>query len=149
MEDEGSKRKSRESRRARSFDGGSSKNKLEIQDKTRFKKCVSSQVPSNFPNSSGYRVSNPNLKKGKGNNSPTEKPTCGKYSKTHYDDCLKGTDNCFGCGKRRHKVRYCPNVRGKDKSSDQTQESGSNEAPKENRFYALHSRGDQETSLTW
>ena len=35
-------RKSRDAKRERSSDGGSSKNRLEIQDKPRFKKQVSS-----------------------------------------------------------------------------------------------------------
>ena len=37
-------------------------------------------------------------------------------------------------------------MRYKDKGSCQAQASGSNEAPKKNCFYALHSRGDQENS---
>ena len=36
-------------------------------------------------------------------------------------------------------------MKGKDKSG-QAQASGSNEAPKKNRFYALRSMGEQETS---
>ena len=43
------KRKNREFKRAKSFEGGTSKGRLEIQDKPRFKKRVSSQVPSMFP----------------------------------------------------------------------------------------------------
>ena len=35
-----------------------------------------------------------------------------------------GIDNCFGCGKIRHKVRDCPNVRGQEKGSGQAQASG-------------------------
>ena len=56
-------------------------------------------VPSKFPKASGDRVSNPKFKKGKVTNSPTKNPTCGKYCKKHYGDCLKGMDNCFSCGK--------------------------------------------------
>ena len=48
VEEARDKRKSRDAKRAKSFDGGSSKNMLEIQDKSRFKKNVSSQVPSKF-----------------------------------------------------------------------------------------------------
>ena len=59
---------------------------------------------------------------------------------------LRGTDNCFGCGKSGHKVRDCPNVRGQDKGSGKAQASGSSDAPKKNRFYALRSKGEQETS---
>ena len=43
------KRKSRDAKRVRSFDGGSSNNMFEIQDKPKFKKQVSNQVPSNLP----------------------------------------------------------------------------------------------------
>ena len=91
-------------------------------------------------------MSNPKPKKGKGTILPIENPTCGKCGKKHYGDCLKGMENCFGCGKNGHKVRDCPNVSGQDKGSGQTKASGSNEAPKKNRFYALRSKGEQETS---
>ena len=43
------KRRSRDAKMERSFDGSSSKNRLEIQDKPRFKKWLSNQVPSKFP----------------------------------------------------------------------------------------------------
>ena len=49
-----------------------------------------SQVPFKFSKDSGDRVSNPKFKKGKGINSPTEKPTCGKRGKKHNGYCLKG-----------------------------------------------------------
>ena len=39
------KRKSRDAKRVRSFDGGHCINRLDIQDKPRFKKRVSNQVP--------------------------------------------------------------------------------------------------------
>ena len=48
------KRKSRDAKRERSFGGGSSKNRLEIQDKLRFKK----QVPSEFPKDCGDKGNN-------------------------------------------------------------------------------------------
>ena len=51
-------RKSRDAKRARTFDGGSSKNRLEIQDNCKFKKQVSNQGTSKFPNASGDRVDN-------------------------------------------------------------------------------------------
>ena len=80
------RRKSRYAKRARSFDGDSSKNWIEIKDKPGFKKRVSSQVPSKFPKASGDRVSNPKFKKGKGSNSPKEKTTCGRCGKKHYGE---------------------------------------------------------------
>ena len=97
-----SKRKSIDSKRARSFDGGSSNNRLEIQDKPKFKKWISNQVPSQFPRDSGDWMSNSKFKKGKCTNSQTKKPTCGMCGKKHYGDFLKGMDNCFGCGKSGH-----------------------------------------------
>ena len=41
----------------------------------------------------------------------------------------------------------CPNLKSQDKFSEQAQASGSSYAPKNNRFYAIRSRGEQETSL--
>ena len=60
VEEARSNRKSRESKRDRSFDEGSSKNRFEIQDKPKFKKRGSNQVLTEFPRASGDRVSNPN-----------------------------------------------------------------------------------------
>ena len=91
-------------------------------------------------------VSNPKFKKEKGTNSPNEKPTCGKCGKNHYGDCLKGTNNCFRCGKSGHKIRDCPNLKITDKGRGQAQETGSSDAPKKNHFYDLRSRGEKETS---
>ena len=109
------KRKSIDAKRARSFDGGFSEGRLEIQDNPRFKKRVSNQVPFKFYKARDYRLSNPKPKKGRDTSSPTKKPTCGKCGKKHYDDCLKRTNNCFFCGKSGNKVRDFPNVKGKDK----------------------------------
>ena len=60
---------------------------------------------------------------------------------------LKGTNKCSCCGKSWHKIMDFPNVRGQDKGSCKAQASGSNEAPKKKRFYALRSRGEKETFL--
>ncbi|TMW96436.1 hypothetical protein EJD97_007358 [Solanum chilense] len=51
------KKKSRKFKRVKAYEGGTSKGRLEIQDKPRFKKRVSYQVPSNFPNANKDRVS--------------------------------------------------------------------------------------------
>ena len=59
VEEARDKRKNRDAKRERSFDGGSSNNSLEIQDKTRFKKRDANQVPSKFPKASGDKVANP------------------------------------------------------------------------------------------
>ena len=52
-----------------------------------------------FPKAMDDRVSNPKSQKGRGTNSQTKQPTYGKCGNKHYGDCLKGTDNSFGCGK--------------------------------------------------
>ena len=93
-----------------------------------------------------YRVSNLKFKKGKGTNSPNEKSTCGNCGKKHYGNFLKGTDNCFYCGNSGHKMRDYPNFKSQDKGSGQAQASGSSDAPKKKRFYALHSIGEKHTS---
>ena len=68
VEESRAKRKIGDSKRARSFDGGFLKNRIEIQDKPKFKKLGSNQVPTKFTRVSGDRVSNPIFKKGKGTN---------------------------------------------------------------------------------
>ena len=105
VEETGAKRKNRDTNRARSFDGGSSKGRLDIQDKPRFKKRSSNQVPSKFFKAHDDRVSNLKSQKRRGTSSPNKKTTCGKCGKKHYGDCLVATDNCFGCGKSGHKVK--------------------------------------------
>ncbi|TMX04583.1 hypothetical protein EJD97_007266 [Solanum chilense] len=87
-------------------------------------------------------------REGRGTSLTRKKPTCGKCCKKHYGDCLVEMDNCFGYGKSGHKVRDHPNLKGQDKGSGQAQASNFNmDPPKKNHFYALHSRGEQESSL--
>ena len=83
--------------------------------------------------------------KGIGTSSPSEKPTFDECGNKHYGASLIGTDKWISCGKIVHKVWDLSNVKGQDNGA-QTQESGSSDAPKKNRFYALHSRGEQDTS---
>ena len=83
VEEARSRRKSRDAKKARSFDGCSSNGRLQIQDKPRFKKRVSNQVPSKFPKARDYMVSNPKLKKGRYTSSPNKKPTFAKCGKVH------------------------------------------------------------------
>ena len=49
--------------------------------------------------------------------------------------------NFFGCGKSGQKVTNCPNCKGQDKCA----QSQASVSPKKNHFYALLSRGEQET----
>ena len=78
VEEARSKRKSRDAKRARSFDGSSSKNRLEIQDKNRFRKWVSNEVPYKFPKARDEKGDKTRAKKGRSGNSPNEKPTYAK-----------------------------------------------------------------------
>ena len=103
VEEARSKRKSTYTKIPRSFYGGTSKGRLDIQENPRFKKRVSNQFPPKFPKTRDYKVFNPKTQKGRGTNSPNKKSTCGKCGKMHYGSWLKGTDNCFGCGKSGHK----------------------------------------------
>ena len=57
-------RKSRDSNREKSFDGGSSNGTLDIKDKPRFKMRFSNQAHSKFPKPRDDWVSNPKPKKG-------------------------------------------------------------------------------------
>ena len=79
-EDARSKIKSTYSIMARSFDGGCSKSRLEIQDMRRLKKRVSTQVPSNFCEAHDDRVSNHKPKRVRDTSSTNK---CGKK---HYGD---------------------------------------------------------------
>ena len=91
------------------------------------------------------RMSSPKSQKSRSGKSPCDKPTCGKCDKKHWGECLVGMGNYFSCGKEGHKVRYFPNVKGKDNGSGQASSSNV-EAPKKFHFYALRSRGEQESS---
>ena len=77
------KRKNREFKRAKSYEGGTSKGRLEIQYKSTVNKRVFNQVSSNLPKANKDRVSNPMSGKGKSGSSPSEKPTCTKCGKKH------------------------------------------------------------------
>ena len=73
------KSKSSDAKRARSFDSGSSKGRIDIQNKPRFKKRFPNHVPSKFPKSHDNRVSNLKHNKGRDTSSQNKKPTCSKY----------------------------------------------------------------------
>ncbi|XP_010319950.1 uncharacterized protein [Solanum lycopersicum] len=137
------KRKIRDTRKTKSYERGTSKGRLEVQDKPNFKKSFFNQVPSNFTKARNYCVSNPRPQRGRGGDSPSEKSTSIKCDRKHVGQCLVGKDNFFCCGKSGHKVRDCTMVKSKVKGNIQAQASGpSSDASKNNRFYALLSRGN-------
>ena len=55
-------------------------------------------------------------------------------------------DQLFGCRNSGHNVMYFHNVKGQYKGSCKAQSSRCNDAPNNNYFFALPSRGKQETS---
>ena len=126
-----------------SYEGGSSKGRLEIIDKPKFKKKLSNQVPFQFQKAREDRVSKPMCQKARSRNSLTDKRTCFKCGKKHRDECLVERRNWFRCGKEGYKVSDFPNVKGQEISSNQAQASGSNvDSPRKNCFYTLRSRGE-------
>ena len=80
--------KSRKASKAKDYETGYSKGRLDIQEKPRFKKRFSSEDPTNFHKAHDDRVSNPKSQKRRGTSSQSKKPTCGKCCNKHYGDCL-------------------------------------------------------------
>ncbi|XP_049365757.1 uncharacterized protein LOC125830624 [Solanum verrucosum] len=106
------------------------------------------QSSSNAPKFNKERVSNP---KSQGGDSGSLLPTCAKCGIKHEGKCLAGSSACFGCGKMDQKISYCPSVAKNEGDSRRAQPNpssypsglGSN-VPKQNRLYALQTRGEQE-----
>ena len=105
------RRSNRESNRANSFESGSSKSRLDVQDKPKFNKRFKSTVSSSFCENRNYRGSNPKPLEGRNVDRLNERPSCGKCGMKHVGECLIGTNSLYGCGKSFHMVKDCPNVR--------------------------------------
>ncbi|KAH0784229.1 hypothetical protein KY290_003827 [Solanum tuberosum] len=121
--------------------------RFEIQDKPKFKERFSNQGPPNTPRINKGKVSTPKPQEARGGGPYVEKPICAKCGRKHEGKCLVGTGNCYGCGKSGHMRRDCPMLKTQGRENAQAQASGPNpDAPKKNHFYALQSRGDQESS---
>ena len=114
VEDESSRKKSRDTKMARYIEGASSKNRLEIQDKPRFKKRVLNNVSSNFHKDRDEKVNKLSDQKGSSGNSPHEKHTSAKCGKGNIGGCLAVKGHCFYCRKSSHKFIDCPYVRCND-----------------------------------
>ena len=72
VEDSHLRKRNRESKKAKSFEGSSSKSRLDVQDKLKFKKMFSNQVPSNFSKNRNDRGSNPKPQEGRNVDPPKE-----------------------------------------------------------------------------
>ena len=96
VEDTRLKRKNIQGKRAKSYERGTSKGRLEFQDKPMYKKWFSNKVPSNIPEAYKDRVSNTMWKKGRSGNSRSDKPTSAKYGRKRRGECFVGTGNYYG-----------------------------------------------------
>ena len=92
----------------------SSKNRVEVQDKPRFKRRFSNQDPPNSPSINYSKVSTPKPQEGKGGYSYVEKPLCSKCGIKHDGKCLVGTGNCYGCGKSSQRKRDIPMMKSQE-----------------------------------
>ncbi|KAH0725465.1 hypothetical protein KY284_001330 [Solanum tuberosum] len=130
IEEQTLKQVNRKVKKARSDDGNSSKGKFERQGRPRFKRKFSNNGSSSIRRVNKDRV-----------------PNCEKCGKKHGGKCLVGTDGCYNGGNRGHVMTDCPILKVQEREGKQAPPSGSNSnIPKKNHFYALQSRGDQESS---
>ncbi|XP_049406077.1 uncharacterized protein LOC125869664 [Solanum stenotomum] len=129
------KRKSREMKRSR----------LNEQSQPRSKRRFSNQDSQMVNND---RVSNTKSQGWYGNGSSFDRSRCAKCGKQHLGKCLAGTDGCFGCGKKGHKMRDCPTLSAKGRDDNQASLDGSDpNAPKRNRFYVVQANKDKRANL--
>jgi len=117
------------------------------QGQQRFKQRFSNQDSCSAPKVNKNMVSNPKPQGGYDKGTTMAKPACAKCGKRHDGKCLAGTGACYGCGKSGHQLKNFPTLTAKGREDKQTPQSSSNSnSQKQNRFYALQSRGDQERS---
>ncbi|XP_049345496.1 uncharacterized protein LOC125810024 [Solanum verrucosum] len=142
------KKNNREVKRARTGDGNFSNARSGGQGRPRFKQRFSNQGSfSTSPRVNKDRVSNPKPQGGNSGGSYVARPNCAKCGRKHDGKCLVGSDDCYGCGKSGYTMRDFPMLMAKGREGKQAPPSGSNSnASKQNHFYALQSRGDQESS---
>ena len=119
VEEKRFKRKNRGYKMDKAYVGCTSKVRLEIQDKPKFRERVSNQVPSKFPRTTKDRVYNPKSQNARSEKPLSDKATCSKCGEKHWGECLVWKGNCFGCGKEVHKLKDFPNVMSQEKGSGQ------------------------------
>ncbi|XP_049391112.1 uncharacterized protein LOC125855429 [Solanum stenotomum] len=143
IEEEKLKERSRETKRARIYNGNSSYSRSGGRGHSRFRQRFFGQGSSNAPNFNANSVSNPKPQGGNVNRSLF--PNCAKCVRKHDGKGLTSSNAYFGCGKMDHKIRDFPSVannvgdkrrRAQPYPSSGTSGSVSN-AHKKNMFYAL------------
>ncbi|XP_049406176.1 uncharacterized protein LOC125869781 [Solanum stenotomum] len=84
---------------------------------------------------------------GNGGGSTFERPWCATCGKQHLGKCLAGTDGCFECGSKGHKMRDFPTLKAKGKETNQVAHDDLDpNAPKRNHFYILQANNDKGTN---
>ena len=110
-----SKRKSRDAQRVRSFDGGASRGRLDIQDKPRFKKRSSNQVHTKSPKPMMIGFQTLSLKREEVLVHTRRNQLVESVARSTMVIALLGRTKFFVSGKSGHKVRYFRNVKCQDK----------------------------------
>ncbi|TMX01695.1 hypothetical protein EJD97_023892 [Solanum chilense] len=65
-----------------------------------------------------------------------ERTRCDSCGKQHLGKCLVGTDHCFACGSKGHKMRDFPNIKARMKEFNKSPQGGLYpNAPKKNHSY--------------
>uniref|UniRef100_M1D8Y9 Gag-pol polyprotein n=1 Tax=Solanum tuberosum TaxID=4113 RepID=M1D8Y9_SOLTU len=152
IEKEKLKKRSRKAKREMVDDGNYSHARSGGRGHSRFRQKLSGNGSSSAPpRPTNERMSNPKPQ-GDGNMPPM--PTCAKCGRNHERKCLAGCNACFRYEKMDHKIRNCHSIaknagdglhRAQPYPSSGPNGSGGN-ASKQNHFYALQTRGDQESS---
>ena len=127
----------------------SRKSSTEIRDKPKFKKRHFHQGESSSSKGLHDRNYESRVKRNNEVDTPQERPPCRKCGKLHGGECIMGTNACYSCGKPGHMVKDCPIRRSQERWKERVLSNGSSkEAPRRQRFFALHSGGaEEETSI--
>lgn len=101
----------------------------------------SRQGYSNAPKYEDDRAATPRSQ-GKGSESLC--PTYSRCGKRHKGKCLTCSDGCYGCGESGHLMKDCPKAKATIAKGKNVSRGGTDDgAQKNNSFYALQSREDQ------
>ena len=118
---------------------------MEIQDKSKFNKRFSNQVPTKFPKDNKDRVSKPKSQGEEVEIHLVRNLLVPSVVKKHMGECLM--ERVIALVVESHKVRDYPMIKAKGKDSIQAQANVPDpDAPKKNNFYARLSRVEQEDS---